>query len=135
MGLCTDLKDQSHQWHSTVQAALSRAVPFLPRKMRHQGQPLDTNRSHSLLEEMKRNALQQTELCKHLPPAENIRLCCLVLHPGKQSMDTSHLEKLSCPGCWEKNPYFDTEAKYQKLFIQPALAMSSARFSLISGSG
>lgn len=48
----------------------------------------------------------------------------------KQSMDTSHLEKLSCPVCWEKNPYFDTEAKYQKLFIQPALAMSSAGSSL-----
>lgn len=79
MGLCIDLKDQTHQWHNTVQAALSRAVPFLPRKMRYQGQPLETNRSHSLLEEMKRNALQQTELCKHLPPAQNIRLCCLVL--------------------------------------------------------
>lgn len=28
-----------------------------------------------------------------LPPAANIRLFSLVLHPGKQSMDTSHLEK------------------------------------------
>lgn len=67
--------------------------------------------------------------CAQLPPAENIRFCCPVLHPGKQSMDNFHLEKLSCPVCWEKNPYFDTEAKYQKLFIQLALAMSSASVS------
>lgn len=60
IGLCID---QTHQGHNTMQTALSRAVPLFPRKMRYQGQPLETNRSHSLLEEMKRNALQQTELC------------------------------------------------------------------------
>lgn len=56
------------------------------------------------------------------------RLHCLVLHPQKQSMDTSRLEEFSCPVCWERNAYFDKEAKYQKLFIQLALAISLGGF-------
>lgn len=56
--------------------------------------------------------------CAQLPPAENNRLHCLVLHPGKLSVNTSRLEEFSCPVCWERNACFDTEAKYQKLSVQ-----------------
>lgn len=59
-----DLNDQVPQWRNSRRAALSRAVPLFPRKVRYRGpQPSGANRSHSPLEEMKRNALQQTRLC------------------------------------------------------------------------
>lgn len=63
IGLSIDLKDQIHQWRNAMRAALSRAVPLFTGKMRYQGRPSGTNRSRSWLEETKRNASQQTELC------------------------------------------------------------------------
>lgn len=57
--------DSLYPWKATfrsitVQMTLWRAVPSFPRRMRHQEQPLRTNRLHSPVANMQTSSLQQT---------------------------------------------------------------------------
>lgn len=88
----------------TVRVTLRRAVSSFPRRMRHQEQPLRTNRLHSLLANMQTSSLRQT--------AESNTFHNLVLQHKKRSMDISHLEEPRWCLCRERSVCFDTEAKY-----------------------
>lgn len=126
MRLCID---QTHQWHNTM---LSRAVTFFPRKMRYQGQPLEINRSRSLLEEMKRNALQQTDLCTASTSRKHqALLSCFT--PWKAEYGYLPLGKKTSVSlsAGRKNPYSDTHThkKNNNNFKKISKAFNSACLS------